>query len=371
MHEPETHLKIGVCVPTFGRDAIPEFLGQWRPFWRASGDASMRVHVFVHEDQPQKSLDPSAWPDLAVTSTCHEDLARELGSDAWIIPRGTGACRSFPMYLAWKAGAEFIITLDHDCFPVPGEGEQFLESHLASFRRDRWFRTIDGDQPRGVPYQRLGRLPVRVNHGLWREEPDLDGPTSLVRIREPRPVVLRSGHDIVPPGMAFPLCAMNVCYHRSIVPAAYNLLMGLDTVGFDRFDDIWSGLLIKRILDHQKWYAATGEPFVRHAKKSNCFSNLRKEALGIQIHEHLWDYILDAPLEPGLTVCGAYRALARWLSGFPKACPGLAGADTYFPRLAAAMDAWSALFDDGGRGDQADSAFASAASNSGATRARA
>jgi hypothetical protein len=121
--------------------------------------------------------------------------------------------------------------------------------------------------------------------------------------------------------------------------------MGLDSVGLDRFDDIWSGVLIKRILDYKGWYATSGEPFVRHIKRSNSFSNLRKEALGIQIHEYFWDYILDAPLEPGLTVVGAFRALAARMHDFPDQCPSLPSAAGYFPRLANAMIEWSALFD--------------------------
>ena len=150
--------------------------------------------------------------------------------------------------------------------------------------------------------------------------------------------------------MAFPLCAMNVCYHRSVLPAAYNLLMGLEAVGLDRFDDIWSGILLKRILDYMGWYATTGEPFVRHTKKSNAFANLRKEALGIQLHEHLWDYLLDAPIEPGLSVGEAYKALAVRVRAFPESRGEVPCPPGYFPRLGDAMVAWTELFESGSSG---------------------
>jgi hypothetical protein len=250
------------------------------------------------------------------------------------------------MYLAWRASCEYIITLDDDCYPQPDEAPWFIERHLQAFRHDRWFRTILGDEPRGIPYEHLGDLAVRLNHGLWSDVPDLDGPTSLVRMREARTAVLPRGHDVVPPGMAFPLCAMNVCYHRSVVPAAYNLLMGLDTIGLDRFDDIWSGVLLKRILDYMGWYATSGEPFVRHIKRSNPFANLRREALGIEIHEYLWEYILDATLDAGLTVTGAFKALAQRVAAFPQRYPALPCPDGYFPRLADAMVTWAELFED-------------------------
>lgn len=336
-------VRIGICVPTIGEEATRQFLDAWTPHWRQQA-CRFDVHVFLHEDRPRRSLDPGDRP-FPLTHTAHEDISRVLGDREWIIPRGTGASRSFPMYLAWKAGCDYIVTLDYDCYPEEGRGDAFLERHLESFSRDRWFRTIAGDEPRGVPYERLGRLAVRLNHGLWSEVPDLDGPTSLVRLRDARAVALRPGHEVVPPGMAFPLCAMNVCYHRSVLPAAYNLLMGLDAYGLDRFDDIWSGLLLKRVLDYMGWYATSGEPFVRHMKKSNAFTNLRKEALGIHIHEHLWDYLLDAPLEPGLTITAAFRALAGRLRAFPVTTPDVPHARRYFESVADAMLIWTELFE--------------------------
>jgi len=89
----------------------------------------------------------------------------------------------------------------------------------------------------------------------------------------------------------------------------------------------------------------TGEPFVRHTRKSNPFTNLRREALGIQIHEYLWDYLLDAPLEPGLSVGDAFKRLARRVGEFPAAHADVPTPDGYFPRLAAAMITWAELFE--------------------------
>jgi hypothetical protein len=137
---------------------------------------------------------------------------------------------------------------------------------------------------------------------------------------------------------------MNVCYHRRIIPAAYNLLMGLESVGLDRFDDIWSGLLLKRVLDYKGWYATTGEPYVRHLKRSNRFTNLRREALGLEIHEQLWDYILDAPLPSNLSVTDAFKTLAEHVRAFPerRLVPASNG---YFGKLGDAMITWAQLFD--------------------------
>jgi hypothetical protein len=332
---------VGICVPTVREDAARAFVREWAPHWAA--DQAHDVRLFIHEDRPSATFDLGVTDPLPCRHSSYADIDHALGGDGWIIPRGSGACRSFPMWLAWKAGCEYVITLDDDCYPHADDGADFIAAHLRSFRQDRWFRTIGGDDPRGVPYERLGELPVRLNHGLWSNVPDLDGATALVRIREPRAVHLPRGHTVVPPGMAFSLCAMNVCYHRSILPAAYNLLMGMESAGFDRFDDIWSGLLLKRVLDYKGWYATSGDPIVRHAKRSNAFANLRKEAAGMEVHEHLWEYILDAPLPPGLDVAGAYLALAQHLRAFPSHAPAAPGPPGYFDRLADAMGIWARL----------------------------
>lgn len=337
---------IGICIPTIREDAASRFLREWLPLWEA--ERACEVCVFMHHDAPECGLASPQASTVRCTFTSQADLPTTLGEAAWIIPRGSGACRSFPMYLAWKDGCDFVLTMDDDCYPDGDSGPTFLAEHVAAFSQDRWFRTIGGDDPRGVPYTRLGSLPVMVNHGLWTDVPDLDGATTLVRRREPRNVCLPAGHTVVPPGMAFPLCAMNVCYRRETIPVAYNLLMGMTACGFDRFDDIWSGLFLKRILDHAGWYVTSGSPLVRHAKASNPFANLRKEAGALEVHEHLWEFVLDAPLATGLDVRQAYVAMADHLRTFAETTPAAHSMREYFARLADAMVVWVGLFDEPG-----------------------
>lgn len=341
---PSVHL--GVCVPTIRDAQAAEFLRCWLPLWRDNVRAATRVEVFMHEDRDTKTITFAPFGDIDLTHTCRGDLTEELGPRHWIIPRGSGACRSFPMYLAWRAGCDFVITLDDDCLPLPEEtGAGFLASHLAAFTMDRWFRTVDGEEPRGIPYRERGALPVLLNHGLWTDHADLDGPTSMYHLRRPTPVSLPAGRSVVPPGMWFPLCAMNVCYHRSAIPAAYNLLMGFAEYGFDRYDDIWSGLFLKRIADHLQLYITSGEPFVRHAKASDAFVNNRREALGLQLHEYFWRHVAAVELS-GTTIAGCYAEMADWVDRFPARCTVAAEMSGYFGKLAQAMRVWLELFGD-------------------------
>ncbi len=140
---------IGICVPTIRDASIRRFIAAWAPHWTNAPEG--RVILFVYEDRAVRTFALPASPGLRVEHTSHEDIPRVLGKDEWIIPRGSGACRSFPMYLAWQSGAEYIVTLDDDCLPDGENGQQFLATHLAAFARDRWFRTMAGDEPRGIP----------------------------------------------------------------------------------------------------------------------------------------------------------------------------------------------------------------------------
>jgi hypothetical protein len=331
-------LRLAVCIATNRPDLAAQMLRAWSPLWRAEAQAGgHELTIFLHEDGPQRSPLPPL--ELPLRHSCHADLAPRLGAHEWIIPRGSGASRSFALLGAWDEGCDFAITMDDDCLPGP-QAESFLRTHLSAFALDRWFRTIDGEPPRGVPYGDRGRLPVLLNHGLWTGAPDVDGASAVRHLREPISVVLRASREVVPPGMWFTLCAMNVCYAREALPAAYNLLMGLSAHGVDRFDDIWSGLFLKRVADHLGLYVTSGVPFVHHTRASDPFVNLQKEALGIRIHEHFWRHVEQAPLNGARDVAGAYLALADAVERFPAAASGAGSPPGYFERTAQAMRAW-------------------------------
>ncbi len=340
------HTRVALCIATNRGPEIQNLMREWSPYFAASSEGRDRleISVYVHEDHASREFELAPPASVRLVHTCQGDIEAELGARAWIIPRKSGASRSFPMYLAWRDGADYLITMDDDCLPPESEPGAYFRHHLGAFRLDRWFRTIDGEYPRGIPYGPKGALPVLLNHGVWTGVPDLDGPSALVRGRWPADIGLRPTREVVPPGMWFPLCAMNVCYSRRAIPAAYNLLMSMEEFGFDRFDDIWSGLFLKRVADHLGCYITTGIPFVRHTKASNPFSNLRKEALGIHLHEDFWKHVEAAPLEGAHTVASAYARLARWIARFPREYPSAPSPKGYFERLADAMRTWVELF---------------------------
>jgi len=171
---------------------------------------------------------------------------------------------------------------------------------------------------------------VAVNHGLWNGVPDFDAATQLVAGR----VEIRGGwsDQTIPRGSYFPMCSMNLAWRREFTPAMYFLLMGRD-YPFDRFGDIWAGVLAKRVADHLGLAMNSGRPAVSHERASNVFANLAKESRGLEVNETFWRAV-DSVVLTAESVAGAYGQLAERLP--------LEG--ERFGQLRRAMRTWADLF---------------------------
>lgn len=68
-------------------------------------------------------------------------------------------------------------------------------------------------------------------------------------------------------------------------------------MGIDRFDDIWSGIFLKKITDHLDDKLCLGKPSVYHDKRPrNIFKDLKSELEGMIINEKLWKVVDDIEL---------------------------------------------------------------------------
>ena len=83
------------------------------------------------------------------------------------------------------------------------------------------------------------------------------------------------------------MCSMNIAWRAGVHAAMYFLLMGPD-YPFDRFGDIWGGVLAKRVADHLGLAVNSGSPGVLHERASNVFVNLAKESRGLGVNETFW-----------------------------------------------------------------------------------
>ena len=316
-------MKAVIVVPTIRRKNILDFLEKWR--------YEFNDHtVIIVEDNPGRTFHAS---EANVKHFCWEDIENDLGENAWIIPRRTDCIRSFGFWKACQEKPDIIVTLDDDCYPV---SESFLETHFQKLTTlavsEAWVSTVRGFFPRGMPYYTKQReIECVVNHGLWTNVPDLDAVTQLVNTRLNMAVEVMD--QVIPKGMYFPMCGMNLAFKPEVAPAMYFLLMGQDWP-YDRFGDIWSGVFLKKICDHLGYGIKSGGPLIEHQRASNVWANLRKELPGYEVNETLWREV-DKIVLSGTNFLECYKELSLRL-------PFRGG---YWDTLRRAMRAWTELFE--------------------------
>lgn len=364
-----------LIVPSIREESWNRFVKEW-----SEVGLFKEVDVILVEDNPKKTFNANI-PGCDVRHYCWEDIENELGEESWIIPRRSDTVRSFGYLKAYegrpipappggigKRGWEYVLTLDDDCYP-PKESEDGFEykggaKGFLTLHRDglnnhsRWFNTLTKVKPRGIPFFNTGKsTSVVINHGLWTNVLDYDAPTQLV---DPIPEEFSFDSRIVPFGKFFPMCGMNVMWKNDVTVLMYHLLMGkmvsymegpvdpadglmLERLPFDRFGDIWCGIIAKKLCDLHGLNIATGIPYIHHDRASNPFANLKKEANGLEVNEKFWEYIdkfnadlSDTPLATAYGMMGAY---VRQYGEFPQY-------REYFDKLGEAMMTWAARFEE-------------------------
>jgi len=314
-----------VVVPTIREQHIKQFLKRWNDGKR---------EFIVIEDHAEKQFDLSS---STVMHYCHADIDRDLGDDAWIISRGNSGIRSYGFWKAWQKQPDMIVTLDDDCYPVMDVNGFFLR-HWENLQKTAeiaaWRLTIGGLKPRGYPYRNLTRKwPVVLSHGLWEGIPDLDALWQLAM--HTKYDLIEYYDDPIPAGRYFPMCGMNLAFNPAIAPLMYFGLQG-PAWPYDRFDDIWCGVIAKKVLDRLQLAVWSGEPHVKHERASDVWGNLRKEAVGLEFNETFWEFVDIAKLT-GTTAIECYLEIAHHFAPDENA-------PTYLHKLRSAMEIWAGLF---------------------------
>ena len=332
---------IALVVPSIREDSFNRFVKEWTP----TGIFD-RVSLILIEDNPEKRFTSELFKSSSHQHFSWSDIDEHHWS--WIIPRRSDTVRSFGYWWAWSQGYDFLMTLDDDCYPAKGY-EQLDEIHLTMMERTKWFNTLNNVRPRGVPYFSLGKRDVYVNHGIWQGVLDYDAPQQLVN---PTPEVYSHDNRIVPHGAYHPFCGMNVMWRREAIPLSYHLLMGstkidrsIEKLFVDRFGDIWCGIIQKKICDHLGWAVSSGTPYIHHVRASNPFTNLRKEASGIEINEWFWEKIDAIELPSRDALDSAENPTARCYATVANAIKQFGGEHSaYWHLLSSAMKTWAELF---------------------------
>jgi hypothetical protein len=206
---------------------------------------------------------------------------------------------------------------------------------------ERWVNVLyqgyDDLYPRGYPYAAMDetvetdtveveRGEVVASQGLWTNVPDLDAVRILMDGDLRGQARTRTEKDdferdfVVAREHYLTVCSMNLAFRREVVPAFYQLPMDDNEWDVGRFDDIWSGLFLKRAADRLGKRVLTGFPLCEHNKAPrSTFSDLTDEVPGLELNEHVWEVVdgadarIPAARERGdaESDAAAYAAVAR------------------------------------------------------------
>ena len=289
-----------------------------------------------------------------------------------VIPKRCHAETSFGFVLAYEEGADVVIELDDDVAPHKGYN---LGQHLPNlfngngasvFAKTKWYNTMENLTlnrkirifPRGHPYDSECRQEEYrwisssstsvLNMGLWSGEPDLDALTLIYHNGLDGSCYLKSRNlkrekVTVGKGTYFAICSMNTAFLSKIIPAFYQLYM--NQLGIDRFDDIWSGLFLKRIADYINDKVSIGVPLLTHKKAPrNSFSDLRKEIEGMDLNERLWRVVDNMSLS-GNSYLDAYVSLIQNLSVAVPALGKTKAQRDFLEMQVEKMQLWASLVD--------------------------
>ena len=209
-----------------------------------------------------------------------------------------------------------------------------FEGSIESVASDeRWVNVLyqnadeHGLYPRGYPYSAMGECvetePVEVtagevvaSQGLWTNVPDLDAVRILMDGDLEGQAQTRTDHDdferdfVAARGNYLTVCSMNLAFRRAVIPAFYQLPMDDNEWEVGRFDDIWSGVFLKRACDVLGARIYNGEPLCAHNKAPrSTFDDLNNEVAGLELNEHVWTLVDDVGADAE-SYTEVYRAMA-------------------------------------------------------------
>src|SRR5687768_5769227 len=89
----DTPKKVVIVVPTIRENNIKDFLQAWDHEFRS-------CTLVIVEDNAERTFDLGSRRN--VEHYCHQDIDKDLGQAAWIIPRKTDCVRSYGYFKAWQ-----------------------------------------------------------------------------------------------------------------------------------------------------------------------------------------------------------------------------------------------------------------------------
>ncbi len=335
-----------VIIPTIREYQI---LSAYLENGRKHGFDVGRLHVlFVTEDfcdiaGMEALLAKEGVPGAVFHGTARKAWFQERGLEAFadLIPARSHAETSFGLlYMLDNPDFDYGVFIDDDT--LPEEGHDYWGLHMQNLHAEgdvetrssssKWVNVLSDSgkriYPRGYPYgcmdetQESRMAPaghVVCSQGLWTNVPDFDAVRILAEgdiLGQSRTRLQESDFGpqfAVAKGDYLTVCSMNLAFRREVIPGFYQLPMDDNEWRVGRFDDIWSGVILKRIADHLSHNILNGAPLCIHNKAPrSSFKDLLAEAAGLELNEHFWE-MLDAIPLTATDYAGAMDELAQGL----------------------------------------------------------
>jgi hypothetical protein len=257
-----------------------------------------------------------------------EFMDDEVFKKSWIFNRITK--RNFGFLYAYKQNYDIILSLDDDCYPL---SNSFFEDHVKNLQSydTNYFNTLElfSNIPenvfkkgaRGYPTKDpVKKYPVVINQGMWHGDLDLPAKTIFDLKGDdgkvPQPISTDAHLQrsyVIPNGKLTTVCVMNLSFQKEAVPIVPVTYQDPDGVGISRYDDIWSGLFAKKILDTIDKRMTAGFPAISHNKAPRDIQNdILYEENGDFINSFLWKELLELKLESKDYV-SCFQEISDWL----------------------------------------------------------
>ncbi|WP_254271250.1 alpha-1 4-glucan-protein synthase [Haloarcula marina] len=301
---------------------------------------------FCDTDAMERMLDEEGVDGAVFDGTAREAWFEEHGLSEYdhLIPAASHAQTSFGLLYLWANDRfDYGVFIDDDT--LPHQDEDFFGTHMDNLAfegeieavgsDERWVNVLyqnedeHGLYPRGYPYAAMDEEvetgtatvdDVVASQGLWTNVPDLDAVRILMDGDLQGQAQTRTGAEdfegdfVAAEGNYLTVCSMNLAFRREVVPAFYQLPMDDNEWDVGRFDDIWSGLFLKRACDVLGKNIYNGGPLCEHNKAPrSTFSDLTNEVHGLELNEHVWEEI-DAVGDDADSYAEAFEAMGRRLA---------------------------------------------------------
>jgi hypothetical protein len=319
---------------------------------RSHGFDTSRLHVvlvtedFCETDEMEAMLDDEGVSGEVFDGTRRETFYARHNVEEYshLVPAASHAQTSFGLLYMWAHPRfEYGIFIDDDT--LPHDDQDFFGRHMDNLAYEGEIEAVSSDEewvnvlyqradehglyPRGYPYAAMDETvetataevdDVVASQGLWTNVPDLDAVRILMDgdldgQAQTRTTSADFTNDFVAaPGQYLTVCSMNLAFRREVIPAFYQLPMDDNEWDVGRFDDIWSGVFLKRACDVLGKQIYNGYPLCEHNKAPrSTFDDLTNEVAGLELNEHLWEIIADVGGD-ARTYAGVFEAMGRELA---------------------------------------------------------